>query len=74
MCGRYRPTLAWSEIHVLYQLTLDDHPAPNLEPRYNAAPTMRLPVVRLDVQGRRRLDELRWGLVPFWAKCTAARL
>jgi len=68
MCGRYRPTVSWAEIHRLYRLTLDLQPAPNLQPVYNAAPTMRLPVVRQDAEGRRRLDLLRWGLVPFWAK------
>lgn len=38
-------------------------------PRYNIAPTQDVSVVRklIGVQGR-RLDSLRWGLVPRWAK------
>jgi hypothetical protein len=41
---------------------------PVLEHRYNIAPTQQVAVVRLDPHARtRRLDMLRWGLVPFWA-------
>lgn len=47
---------------------LPSQPPLNLQPVYNAAPTMSLPIVRQDAEGRRRLDLLRWGLVPFWAK------
>ena len=33
------------------------------------APTDSLPVVRYDAKaGRRSLDVLRWGLIPYWAK------
>jgi putative SOS response-associated peptidase YedK len=44
---------------------------PNSAPNYNGAPTQQLPVVRLDEEGRRSLDLLRWGLIPFWAKDSA---
>jgi len=44
------------------------NPAPDFPPRYNAAPTDKLPVVRLDREGNRELALLRWGLIPFWAK------
>jgi putative SOS response-associated peptidase YedK len=38
-------------------------------PRYNIAPTQMAPVIRSDRDsGERRLDLLRWGLIPFWAK------
>jgi putative SOS response-associated peptidase YedK len=37
--------------------------APDLEPRFNVAPTQDVPAVRLD-GGARRLARLRWGLVP----------
>jgi hypothetical protein len=36
-------------------------------PRYNVAPTQLAPVVRIR-DGQRELVELRWGLIPFWAK------
>jgi putative SOS response-associated peptidase YedK len=44
-------------------------PLPNLQPRYNAAPTQSLPTVLRDREsGERRLEALRWGLIPYWAK------
>ena len=40
-----------------------------LIPRYNIAPTQDVPIVRrLAGEENRRLDSLRWGLVPSWAK------
>jgi putative SOS response-associated peptidase YedK len=42
----------------------------DIRPRYNAAPTDMLPVVRLDPQRRRELVMMRWGLIPSWAKDT----
>lgn len=43
---------------------------PNLGPRYNIAPTQEAPVVRQRQKpaGERTLQNLRWGLVPGWAK------
>lgn len=40
---------------------------PSVRPTWNAAPTQQLPVVRASQAGH-RLDHLRWGLVPSWAK------
>lgn len=66
MCGRYTLTQPGD---ILLELGV---PAAEieelvLEPRYNVAPTQSLPVVRKE-KGRRRVDRLRWGLIPFWAK------
>jgi putative SOS response-associated peptidase YedK len=36
--------------------------------RYNVAPGQAVAVVRVGADGAPRLDALRWGLVPFWAK------
>jgi putative SOS response-associated peptidase YedK len=64
MCGRFQLTLPFSELVRLYNLTN----SVNLRPRYNLAPTQDAAVVRSDPEGGRRLDLMRWGLVPFWAK------
>lgn len=42
-------------------------PALPIEKRYNVAPTQTAPVVRIK-EGARRLDMLRWGLIPSWSK------
>ncbi len=62
MCGRFLITSPGNLLQVLLQL--DD--TPSIEPRYNAAPSQRLPVVR-SIDGARRCDALQWGLVPSWA-------
>jgi putative SOS response-associated peptidase YedK len=63
MCGRYSITTATEAMRRLFQF--DDHP--NLQARYNLAPTQMAPVVR-ERDGARRLDMLRWGLLPKWSK------
>jgi putative SOS response-associated peptidase YedK len=44
-----------------------------VRPRYNIAPTITVPVVRLEPrvppeEARRQIEPMRWGLVPSWAK------
>ncbi|MFH3479541.1 SOS response-associated peptidase [Xanthobacter variabilis] len=69
MCGRFvqhRAPLAYAE-HFGLDLALVQ--LPNCPPRYNAAPTQDLMVVRLNPHtGTLDLSLLRWGLVPVWAK------
>jgi putative SOS response-associated peptidase YedK len=65
MCGRVVQRTPLGEIRVLFEAV---NPVPNTAPTYNGAPTDTLPLVRLDGDGRRSLDLLRWGLVPYWAK------
>jgi putative SOS response-associated peptidase YedK len=65
MCGRFVLKAPFSELVRLYNITNNL----NLEPRYNVPPTEDIAVVRPDPGGSgRRLDMLRWGLVPYWAK------
>jgi putative SOS response-associated peptidase YedK len=64
MCGRYTHKFKWKEIHRLATLTT---PPLEFPESFNVAPTQLAPVVR-EIDGQRRLDLLRWGLVPFWAK------
>lgn len=66
MCGRFTNRYTWSELVRLYRLT-GSPPASNFPPRYNIAPTQNSFVVRSH-GGQRELAEIRWGLVPFWAK------
>jgi putative SOS response-associated peptidase YedK len=66
MCGRFVQKTPLGEIQVLFETA---GAVPNAPPRYNAAPTDSLAVVRFNPQTRTRaLDLLRWGLVPLWAK------
>ena len=66
MCGRYATFLPPEAVVALFQTR---GPIPNWAPTWNMAPTRDAPVVRLHPDtGERRLDLLRWGLVPHWAK------
>jgi len=66
MCGRFVQKTPLGEIRVLFGAS---NPVPNAPPRYNAAPTDTLAVVRYNPKtSERSLDLLRWGLVPLWAK------
>jgi putative SOS response-associated peptidase YedK len=65
MCGRYTLTSKGDELALLFDL----RELPLLPPRYNTAPTQEAAVVRvLEPGGERRLDPLKWGLIPYWAK------
>jgi putative SOS response-associated peptidase YedK len=64
MCGRYELHSSPAALALAFGLP---HP-PEIQPRYNIAPTQQVPVVRLAADGARELSQLRWGLVPFWAK------
>jgi putative SOS response-associated peptidase YedK len=65
MCGRYSITSTFEAVRKLFGLRPG---VPNWwVPRYNVAPTQLAPVVRLR-EGERELAQLRWGLIPFWAK------
>jgi putative SOS response-associated peptidase YedK len=41
---------------------------PELAPHYNVTPGQDIAALRIDRGGAPRLQALRWGLVPFWAK------
>jgi len=65
MCGRYTLSSPSDDIALLFDLQ-ELIPIP---PRYNLAPTQEAAVVRVAAPGEpRRLDFLKWGLIPYWAK------
>ncbi|MDT3417110.1 putative SOS response-associated peptidase YedK [Brevibacillus aydinogluensis] len=65
MCGRF--TLVSDPISLQYRFTLSSIPF-DLQPRYNIAPSQNIyAIISLD-DGNRRIGELRWGLIPSWAK------
>jgi putative SOS response-associated peptidase YedK len=63
MCGRFTLTRSAAEVAEHFDLAA----APELAPRFNAAPTQRVLAVRAAPGGREALA-LHWGLVPAWAK------
>ena len=68
MCGRFSLTTAPEAMRNLF----DYENLPNLEPRYNIAPTQMVACIRAGDDGKRQLDFLRWGLIPSWSKDAAA--
>jgi putative SOS response-associated peptidase YedK len=65
MCGRYTLTSSGEELALLFDIS----DLPMVLPRYNLAPTQEAAVVRMPAPGEpRRLDLLKWGLIPYWAK------
>jgi len=65
MCGRF--TLTDPDADLAEQFNLPE--VPDVQPRYNIAPTQPVAAVRLNTRsGQRELVMLRWGLIPSWAQ------
>ncbi|HEX9731138.1 MAG TPA: SOS response-associated peptidase [Thermoanaerobaculia bacterium] len=64
MCGRYTLT---DPGDIVTELNADASGV-ELAPRYNISPTQNVPIVRAGKEGGREVRNLRWGLIPFWAK------
>jgi putative SOS response-associated peptidase YedK len=65
MCGRFVSTTPPDQLAAYFGATRLDETV--LEPSYNVAPTNEVYTV-LERDGERRIETLRWGLVPSWAK------
>jgi putative SOS response-associated peptidase YedK len=63
MCGRYTLTIPVGTLAEEFGVM---GPLPELPPSYNVAPTQEVAAVLAD-GGERRLEMLRWGLIPPWA-------
>lgn len=66
MCGRFTLTSPTDQIQELFAVKK----LPSLEARYNVAPTDPVLSVRLDDEGARTAERMRWGLIPYWADDT----
>ncbi|EMT54213.1 hypothetical protein I532_01365 [Brevibacillus borstelensis AK1] len=64
MCGRF--TIITDPVKMMERFILDEM-AFNLEPRYNVAPGHMIPAI-IEDRGKRRIGQLKWGLVPSWAQ------
>ena len=66
MCGRYQVHTPVEQIAREFDAVLT-RDAAELAPRYNVAPSLEVPAVRMRHDAR-ELSALRWGLIPSWAK------
>lgn len=64
MCGRFTLSQPAEAIATAFQLET----VPELEPRYNIAPTQSVATILQTAESKRELRLLRWGLIPSWAK------
>lgn len=62
MCGRFALTIDLADVSKKFGV----EPSMHTSPRYNIAPTQ--PVASIVRNGEAHLVELRWGLIPSWAK------
>jgi putative SOS response-associated peptidase YedK len=63
MCGRY--TLKTPVNVLAEQFQIDEYPS-SMNASYNIAPTQEVAAV-IEGEGKRKLEMLHWGLIPFWA-------
>jgi putative SOS response-associated peptidase YedK len=64
-CGRYVLQVKSKDLAKRYNLAKSP---PGIGENYNVAPGQSLPVVVQPEGGERRIEMMRWGLVPVWAK------
>ena len=69
MCGRFLLNTTWAELREYFDLIRpQEGEAPEIEPRYNIAPTTPIVVVRPGHDRQREAIHARWGLIPSWVK------
>src|SRR5690242_13945061 len=65
MCGRVIQSSGALRLAIVNGLDVSDSRMGNIRPRYNAAPSQELLVIRQNQKtGERSLDPIRWGLIP----------
>ncbi|HEV3242278.1 MAG TPA: SOS response-associated peptidase, partial [Methyloceanibacter sp.] len=69
MCGRVIQSSGPLRLAIVDGLDVSDSRMANIRPRYNAAPSQELLIIRQNhKKGERSLDLIKWGLIPHW--CT----
>jgi putative SOS response-associated peptidase YedK len=67
MCGRIIQSSSPLHLAIVDGLEVSDSRMGNIRPRYNAAPSQELLVIRENRKtGERSLDLIKWGLIPHW--------
>lgn len=64
MCGRFSIIVEEEILKKRFDVTIPEQES--LFPRFNAAPSQKLPVITN--QNQKEIQNFRWGLIPFWAK------
>ena len=65
MCARYNLHSNQEALAEFFETAPATAPVTLPLPKFNVAPTQEAPVV---VEGPRRFEVMRWGLIPFWAR------
>jgi putative SOS response-associated peptidase YedK len=69
VCGRVIQSSAPLRLAIVDGLNVSDSRMGNIRPRYNAAPSQELLVIRQNHKtGERSLDLIKWGLIPHWCQ------
>ena len=69
MCGRVIQSSGPLRLAIVEGLDAIDRRGGNLRPRYNAAPSQELLVIRQNHKtDERSLDLIKWGLIPYWCQ------
>jgi putative SOS response-associated peptidase YedK len=67
MCGRF--VLGDTDgIYLRYKIIVSEDIKKKIKPRYNIAPSQYVPIIYQDKKQENKIEMMRWGLVPFWAK------
>jgi putative SOS response-associated peptidase YedK len=67
MCGRFTLRVPVSVLISEFDLGVAADELPLFEAKYNIPPTTEIPVIR-EIDNRRTLSLMRWGLLPPWTK------
>src|SRR6266545_1393602 len=69
MCGRVIQSSGPRRLAIVDGLNVTNSRMGNVPPRYNAAPSQELLVIRQNHKtGERSLDLIKWGLIPHWCE------